>query len=99
MECVHQNPESKIIIHFDESEETAAGFPNVGVGFNGENNKAVEVGGTNYKDQSQLQLSGIQLAFILHFYHHLHHQHHPSSIIKGKMTSTFSQLMEDDLYL
>ena len=44
-ECVHQNPDFKIIIHLDESEEAAAGIPIIGSGINGEN----RVGGTNYQ--------------------------------------------------
>jgi hypothetical protein len=44
-ECVHQNPDFKIIIHLDESGETVTGIPIMGSGSNGEN----RVGGTTYQ--------------------------------------------------
>ena len=42
LQCLHQNPDFKIIIHFDESDETAAVI-------DGENRKVFGIGGTNYQ--------------------------------------------------
>ena len=51
LKCVHQHPDFKIIIHFDE--ESADGSSNVGGGINGETRKVVGVGGSYYQAYSE----------------------------------------------
>ena len=51
LEGVHHTPDFKIITLFDESEETAAGFPNVGVGIEAGNRGFAGVAGYHFTFQ------------------------------------------------